>query len=87
MTKEQIAELLMRLREISESLAKLARPIRNICLLCGNPVYPDEEAVIYPVERKARKEDRYVYADVWEDITLPSLQWIHKHCFHNITLI
>ena len=90
MSEEQIAELLMRLREISESLAKIARPIRNVCPLCGSPVYPDESARIFaePTKGIVQAPAIYGYSSYIssQPIVIPAHLWIHSFCLTKVQL-
>ena len=85
MTEEQVVELLMRLREISESLTKLARPVRNICPLCEHPVHQDQDARIFDHSTSGvtRKLDRYSY-EFDTPVYLPAHVWIHTSCLNKV---
>lgn len=90
MTEEQIAELLMRLYEISVSLSKIAQPIRNICPLCENPVYVEDSAryIDHDTTGIVRKPDKYGYSSYTFDtpINLPAHLWVHAECLNKVRL-
>ena len=90
MTEEQITELFAWLREISLSLATIARPVRNICPLCEYPVYRDQDARIFDHSTSGvtRKPDRYGYSSYEFDtpVNLPAHVWIHTSCLDKVRL-
>lgn len=88
MTEEQVAVLLAILREISASLAKLARPIRNICPLCEYPVHQNQDARIFDHSTTGvmLKPGRYGYSSYEFDtpVNLPAHVWIHTSCLDKV---